>query len=481
MVYMAVITGVVLAISLPVAPAEAALKRDKSGDVKIRGLKRADRKTLDVTGVQVSSVPGLVIAEVRLAGKASRIGKGRLRRAAVGVVIKRGSARVRAVSFGSAGSGKQAVKATKGITVDSIRLRRSVAFLVAGLPAGKATARGATALRRVKTKARASQTDQEQKAKDKKAERDGFAYLALMITGFADVGKAPPMEVYTPRPPSALNCFELRNLLPKLEEARKQISLNFMHASGGQEHLTELNKRAKENLETIEEVKRQIAARCGGGGSQTPPTAPGGVNPNPANTPPTASFTFSPTNNPPTAPRAGSNVTFTGSASDSDGTITSHTWTYGDGFSITVPGPPTGQRLHAYAQAGGFNATLSVTDNSGATYVTASQRINVSGPGSKASTQIDNVDCSQAGIIVYVKIPSWAQAPFTISPVAGSIPNVCPGQTQTVTHALCTSGCPPPEVDAHGVAGKVYAITILFSGPAGVSNGTVPPVTVSWN
>ncbi|MBN1859368.1 PKD domain-containing protein, partial [Candidatus Bipolaricaulota bacterium] len=78
----------------------------------------------------------------------------------------------------------------------------------------------------------------------------------------------------------------------------------------------------------------------------------------PANQPPTASFTFSPT-----SPAPGEVASFNGlGSSDSDGSITQYTWSFGDG--ATASGSTTS---HAYTAAGTYTAQLTVTDNDGAT------------------------------------------------------------------------------------------------------------------
>ena len=56
------------------------------------------------------------------------------------------------------------------------------------------------------------------------------------------------------------------------------------------------------------------------------------------------------------------NVTFNGTgSSDSDGTITSYAWTFGDGGTASIVSPS-----HTYAAAGIYNAVLTVTDDDGA-------------------------------------------------------------------------------------------------------------------
>ncbi|HLL20693.1 MAG TPA: pre-peptidase C-terminal domain-containing protein [Kofleriaceae bacterium] len=54
-------------------------------------------------------------------------------------------------------------------------------------------------------------------------------------------------------------------------------------------------------------------------------------------------------------------VAFTDTSTDSDGTIASHAWTFGDGGTSTTKNPS-----HTYATAGTYTVTLKVTDNAGA-------------------------------------------------------------------------------------------------------------------
>jgi serine protease len=92
----------------------------------------------------------------------------------------------------------------------------------------------------------------------------------------------------------------------------------------------------------------------------------GGEDPPPDNSPPTASFTHSCTD---------LACSFDGSgSSDSDGTISSYSWNFGDnttGSGVTVN--------HSYASGGAYTVVLTVTDNEGATG-TQSQDVTVSEP-----------------------------------------------------------------------------------------------------
>ncbi len=75
------------------------------------------------------------------------------------------------------------------------------------------------------------------------------------------------------------------------------------------------------------------------------------------NNPPNANFSFSPSD-----PIVGDVVSFDGSASsDSDGSITSYVWDFGDGASGSGQFP-----MHTYTVSGTKSVTLTVTDNEGA-------------------------------------------------------------------------------------------------------------------
>ena len=112
-------------------------------------------------------------------------------------------------------------------------------------------------------------------------------------------------------------------------------------------------------------------AYLGGGG--------GGGDPQP-NSPPTASFTFNCTD---------LGCTFDGSgSSDTDGSISSYNWNFGDGETAT--GETTS---HTYAGGGTYDVTLTVTDNEGATDA-VSQEVTVSAPNTGGG---DGVTLSAVG------------------------------------------------------------------------------------
>ena len=108
----------------------------------------------------------------------------------------------------------------------------------------------------------------------------------------------------------------------------------------------------------------------------------------PVNQPPVAAFTSS-----------SSNLTgsFDGSgSSDPDGTVASYSWNYGDGSAAGTGVKPT----HAYATAGTYNVTLTVTDNQGATNsVSHSITVTQAAPTTLASDEFQRTVASGWGAL----------------------------------------------------------------------------------
>lgn len=87
----------------------------------------------------------------------------------------------------------------------------------------------------------------------------------------------------------------------------------------------------------------------------------------PGNVAPTPNYSFSCT---------GRACNFTDQSTDTDGTIVSRSWSFGDGGNSTAQNPS-----HTYASSGTYPVTLTVTDNAGATR-SVSKNVTVSGPAS---------------------------------------------------------------------------------------------------
>ncbi|TQV88081.1 PKD domain-containing protein [Aliikangiella coralliicola] len=101
---------------------------------------------------------------------------------------------------------------------------------------------------------------------------------------------------------------------------------------------------------------------------------------------PTANFSFSANN---------LVVSFTDSSTDSDGTITGHSWDFGDGNSSTSQNP-----THTYANAGNYSVTLTVTDNDGNTNA-KTQSVQVTdplNPGLSKGVPVTNLSGSQGEV-----------------------------------------------------------------------------------
>lgn len=110
-----------------------------------------------------------------------------------------------------------------------------------------------------------------------------------------------------------------------------------------------------------------------------------------SNQPPTASLSANPTSG--AAPLT---VTFSISASDPDGTITTWVLDYGDGTSDSGSGAPPSTKAHTYSSQGTYTAALAVSDNNDATaFSTKTITVNPSAQLPSVSTY----DASDAGIM----------------------------------------------------------------------------------
>src|SRR5690606_38166060 len=93
-------------------------------------------------------------------------------------------------------------------------------------------------------------------------------------------------------------------------------------------------------------------------GSQTSSPATVTIDVRDINDPPTALFSF-----PSGTLTTGTGVQFTDESTDKDGTISSYSWSFGDGSAVSTDNNPT----HTFSTAGTYTVTLTVTDDDGAT------------------------------------------------------------------------------------------------------------------
>lgn len=118
------------------------------------------------------------------------------------------------------------------------------------------------------------------------------------------------------------------------------------------------------------------------------------------NNPPTANFTSS---------VSGLTVNFTDTSTDSDGTIASRSWNFGDGTTSTAINPSK-----TYAAAGTYTVSLTVTDGDGATN-TRTASVTVSGGGGGTQTYSNGADFA-------INDNSTIESPITVSGRTGNAP-----------------------------------------------------------
>jgi CubicO group peptidase (beta-lactamase class C family) len=107
--------------------------------------------------------------------------------------------------------------------------------------------------------------------------------------------------------------------------------------------------------------------------------------PPPSNAPPSASFGSS---------CSGLTCTFTDASSDTDGTVATWSWTFGDGETSTARNPS-----HPYAAAGTYTVALTVTDDQGAS-VSTSRELSVTASWAISLTATGREDATKQSMIL---------------------------------------------------------------------------------
>ncbi len=132
-------------------------------------------------------------------------------------------------------------------------------------------------------------------------------------------------------------------------------------------------------------------------------------------------------------------ATFTDSSTDSDGSIASRSWNFGDGTTSTATNPSK-----AYTVAGTYTVTLTVTDNAGATN-TISRSVTVSSGGG-AQTYTNTTDFT-------ISDNSTVNSPIVVSGRTGNAPS-----NASVTVAIVHTYQGDLKVDLVAPDGSLYNI-----------------------
>jgi PKD repeat protein len=175
----------------------------------------------------------------------------------------------------------------------------------------------------------------------------------------------------------------------------------------------------------------------------------------PSNSPPTADFT---------APTCTVNVScsFAGTGTDTDGTIASFAWDFGDQTAVV-----TGQNVtHTFATANTFQVKLTATDNAGATgTVTKAVTVSAAGQGPTASFTVacNSLDCSFTNTSTPTDGTLTYQWDFG-EPTSGANNT---STAQNPTHTYTATAVTP------------FTITLTVTGTGGATATTTQTITVS--
>ena len=158
----------------------------------------------------------------------------------------------------------------------------------------------------------------------------------------------------------------------------------------------------------------------------------------------------------------------TGSA-DSDGTITSYAWAFGDNTTATGPTPP----VHTYAAAGTYTVKLTVTDNDGATGVSQTTVTAVAAPPPNVPPTAA-FSSTPTDLSVAFDASDSSDSDGTIASYAWTFGDSTTGTGKTVTHAYGAAGTYTVKLVVTDNKGATATTTgsVMVTAPAPVN---VPP------
>jgi hypothetical protein len=266
------LTAAALASAMLASAASAGIvsQRDRSGDIRDRGLTAAERRALDIVSVTAVGAEEFgVMVTVRFRGNIERaLGRGHLRRAVVAMVSQPRSRRRRPAILATRGPGAfgQTLRRTRSTQVLVLRNGRELTFLIVGP--------GLSNVRRIHVLAFAEVRGTRSRRSAGTSQLTGgildeiFSRLAESRRGDEDRGILGTAGLF--RMPT---CDQLRRELEETDDKQADIARKLERAQRERRRsaVERLEESSDRLLDRAAELRRQIAARPCPGSMTTPP------------------------------------------------------------------------------------------------------------------------------------------------------------------------------------------------------------------